>query len=40
MEDNEPGLPALIGLLDRMLTWIALILGGAVLAFMTVYCAF
>ena len=40
MEDAEPTLPPIIGLLDRVLTWIALILGGAALAFMTVYCAF
>jgi TRAP-type C4-dicarboxylate transport system permease small subunit len=40
MEDTEPTLPPIIGLLDRVLTWIALILGGATLAFMTVYCAF
>ncbi|MGD1887496.1 MAG: TRAP transporter small permease [Cohaesibacteraceae bacterium] len=39
MEDAEPTLPAGIGLLDRVLTWITLILGGAALAFMTVYCA-
>jgi TRAP-type C4-dicarboxylate transport system permease small subunit len=39
MDDTEPTLPKIIGLLDRLLTWTALILGGAVLAFMTVYCA-
>lgn len=40
MHTPEPGLPRLITMLDRMLTWLALILGGATLAFMTVYCAF
>lgn len=40
MENTEPTLPPIIVLLDRLLTWIALILGGAALAFMTVYCAF
>lgn len=40
MPTPEPSLPWLITLLDRMLTWLALILGGATLAFMTVYCAF
>lgn len=39
MENTEPTLPKIIALLDRFLTWIALILGGAVLAFVTVYCA-
>lgn len=39
MEDSEPSLPVIIGLLDWVLTWISLILGGAALAFMTVYCA-
>lgn len=40
MQDPEPSLPTVITALDRALTWIALILGGATLAFMTVYCAF
>lgn len=40
MENPQPTLPAIIGLLDRVLTWVTLILGGGTLAFMTVYCAF
>lgn len=40
MEDTEPTLPRIIGLLDRVLTWITLIFGGTALAFMMVYCAF
>ena len=39
MKDSEPGLPMVISLIDRVLTWVTLILGGAALAFMTVYCA-
>lgn len=35
-EDTE--LPSVIQLLDKVLTWISLILGGATLIFMTVFC--
>jgi TRAP-type C4-dicarboxylate transport system permease small subunit len=40
MENPQSTLPPIIGQLDRLLTWVTLILGGGVLAFMTVYCAF
>ncbi|WP_322891854.1 MULTISPECIES: TRAP transporter small permease [unclassified Yoonia] len=40
MEHTDRPLPKIIGLLDRLLVWTSLILGGGVLAFMTVYCAF
>jgi len=40
MENPQSILPPIIGQLDRLLTWVTLILGGGVLAFMTVYCAF
>jgi TRAP-type C4-dicarboxylate transport system permease small subunit len=39
MEESEPTLPPIIGLLDRFLTWVTLILGGVILALMTVFCA-
>ena len=37
MSDTASGLPGAIALLDRILSWAALILGGATLAFMTVF---
>jgi len=40
MDTSQQTLPPLISQLDRALTWATLILGGGVLAFMTVYCAF
>lgn len=40
MDTPQPTLPPIINHLDRVLTWVTLILGGGVLAFMTVYCAF
>jgi len=33
----SPELPATVGILDTILTWLALLLGGATLAFMTVF---
>lgn len=36
-DTQKPELPAIIGLLDRILTWLALLLGGCTLAFMTVF---
>lgn len=39
MQDTEPELPPFIVLLDRALTWVTLLFGGAALAFMTIYCA-
>lgn len=40
MDTPQPTLPPIISHLDRVLTWVTLILGGGVLALMTVYCAF
>lgn len=39
METQRPELPKVISILDRILTWLALLLGGATLAFMTVFTA-
>ena len=37
MTDDKQVLPGLIRVLDKILTWLALILGGATLLFMTVF---
>lgn len=37
MSDETPDLPGIIRVLDRVLTWISLICGGATLAFMTFF---
>lgn len=39
MDDTKSAFPSIIALFDRVLNLISLILGGAALAFMTVYCA-
>ncbi|MEM8540541.1 MAG: TRAP transporter small permease [Pseudomonadota bacterium] len=38
-KNHSSEMPAIIGLLDRLLTWLALVLGGVTLAFMTLFTA-